>query len=218
VHKEQAEMNINRNLIGIAAVAAAAYVAGELGVLTGGAAGAWAQAEPEEKTVLEQIYRKIGTPGPHQKVLEQMAGEWDAVFEMWMEPGAAPLVSTGTISREMIFGGRYLKEVVKASSEAGPFEGLGFVAYNNYDGRFESVWMDSESTGIYMEAGTYHPDEKILHMASDRRDPASGRVVHSWGKLDMSDPDRHVYTGHSTDAEGRTYTQFKGVAERRKSS
>lgn len=208
-------MRVNRNIMALAAVAGAAYVAGHFGVLSGGGAGAWAQAEPEQST-LEQIYREIGTPGPHQKVLEQMVGEWDARFEMWMVPGAEPLVSTGTISREMIFGGRYLKEVVKATSEAGPFEGLSFLAYNNYDGRFESVWMDSESTGIYMEAGTYHPDEKILHMASDHRDPATGRVVHSWGKLDMSDPDRHVYKGYSTDADGRTYTQFKGVAERHK--
>jgi hypothetical protein len=184
-------------------------------VLTGGAGGAWAQAE-REPTAEELVYLEIGTPGKYHEILEEMAGEWDAVFEMWLEPDAPPVVSTGTISREMILGGRYLKEVVKATSDAGPFEGLGFMGYNNYDRRFQTVWMDSSSTGIFMETGNFHPDRKVLHMAGDHRDPVTGRVVHSWGKLDMSDGDRHVYTGNSTDPEGRTFTRFKGVAERRK--
>jgi hypothetical protein len=145
-----------------------------------------------------------------------MVGEWDGSFKIWMEADAAPMMSTGTISRKWVVGGRFLKEVVIATSDMGPFEGLGYLGYNNYDRQYQTVWMDSMSTGIYTETGTFHPDKKVLHTAGDHRDPATGRVVHSWGKMDMTNPDRHVYTGYATDPEGRTYKAFEGVTERTK--
>ncbi|MHC4218797.1 MAG: DUF1579 family protein [Planctomycetota bacterium] len=207
-------MKINRNIAGLLAVAAAAYVAGRFDLLTGGGTGAWAQDDPEPSDA-EMVYLEVGTPGPNHEILDQMVGEWDGLFKIWMAPDAPPMTSRGTVTREWVLGGRYLKEVVKATSDMGTFEGLGYIGYNNFDGQYQTVWMDSMSTGIFMETGTYHPDKKVLHTAGDHRDPVTGRVVHSWGKTDMSKPDRHTYTGYSTDADGRTYTAFEGVSERR---
>jgi hypothetical protein len=207
-------MKINRNFVGLVAVAGVAYVAGQLDVFSGGGSDAWAQAE-REPTPQELAYMKVATPGKHHEILDEMVGEWEGRFEMRMDPNQEPMVTTGTITRKWILGGRFIQEdVVGQIPGAGTFEGLGFVGYNNFDGQFESVWMENMSTAISFSRGTYHPDKKVLHMAMDVRDPATGRLVHQWGKMDLSDPDRHTYTGYSTDPDGRTYTTFEGVMER----
>ncbi|MHC4079975.1 MAG: DUF1579 family protein [Planctomycetota bacterium] len=208
-------MKINRNIVGLIAVAGAAYAAGHFGVLSGGGSGAWAQVE-REPTPEELAYMKAGTPGKHHQILDQMVGEWEGRFTMRMDPTEEPMVTTGTVSRKWILDGRFIQEeVVGQIPDLGTFHGLGFVGYNNFDGQYESVWMENMSTAIAMSTGTFHPDKKVLHMAGDMRDPVTGRVVHQWGKMDLSDPDRHVYTGYSTDPDGRTYTAFEGVMERR---
>ncbi len=56
--------------------------------------------------------------------------------------------------RQWIMDGRYIRESVRASSELGSFEGLGFSGYNNLDGQYEFVWMDNDSTMIYFETGS----------------------------------------------------------------
>jgi hypothetical protein len=91
---------------------------------------------------------------------------------------------------------------------------LGYVGYNNLDGRYEMIWMDTRSTAIYAETGTYHPDDRILRSRGSHRDAATGRVVNTWAQLDLSKPDRHTYVGYTTDADGNTYKAFEGVSER----
>jgi hypothetical protein len=205
-------MKINRRIVGLLAVAGLAYAAGRFSVPS---SGAWAQAE-KQGSAGKQVHVDVGSPGPHHEMLDQLVGAWDGVFQVTLEPGAPPAVYSGAVNREWILGGRFVREVVKATSDEGPFEGLGYMGYDNFDRQYQSFWMDTTSTGLHVETGNYHPDRKVLHMASDGRDPVTGRVVHSWGKLDMSNPDRHVYTGYSTDPEGRTYTAVEGVLERKK--
>jgi hypothetical protein len=133
-----------------------------------------------------------------------------------MQPDVPATVFRGTVTREWVLGGRFIKEVMKAESDEGPYETLGYMGFDNFDRQYQSVWMNTTSTSLHIEVGNYHPDRKVLHMANDGRDPVTGRVVHSWGKLDLSDPDRHVYTAYSTDPEGRTFTALEGILERRK--
>ncbi|MHC4094265.1 MAG: hypothetical protein ACYSVY_29000 [Planctomycetota bacterium] len=39
--------------------------------------------------------------------------------------------------------------------------------------------------------------------------------MNGWGKLDLSDADRHTYVGYSTDADGKTFKAFEGVTKRK---
>jgi hypothetical protein len=209
-------MKINRNIVGLIAVAGVAYAAGHFGVLSGSGSDAWAQTE-REPSPEDLAYMKAGTPSKHHEILGQMVGEWEGRFTMRMDPNAEPMVTTGTVSRKWVLDGRFVQEdVVGQIPDLGTFRGLGFVGYNNFDGQYESIWMENMSTAIAVSRGNYHPDRKVLHMAGDVRDPVTGRVVHQWGKMDMSDPDRHIYTGYATDPDGRTYTAFEGVMERTK--
>jgi hypothetical protein len=211
------DMKIQGNPARLIAVAALAFVAGHLAGSLGDTSPAVAQepAQPaQEIDARMQAMVEAGTPGLHHRRLDRLAGQWVGEFRMRMEPDAEPMVSGGTVRREWIMDGRYLQETVEARSEQGAFQGLGFIGYNNFDGQYEMVWMDSMSTAIFVESGTYHPDTHVMHTRGNHRDPVTGRLMNSWTKVDMSDPDRHVFTSYATDPEGRTFTAMEGVLER----
>ncbi len=208
-------MNMKRNLFGLLAVAGLAFAAGRLHVLSGGESVAWAQAE-QELTEEMEAYVKAGMPGEHHRHLDVMIGEWDAVFKIWMAPDSEPMVSRGTVNREWVLDGRYVRETVEAVSDWGTFSGIGYIGYNNFDGQFEVAWMDSMSTGIYTESGTFDPDKKVLATRGAHRDPASGRIINSWGEMDLSDTDSHTYLGYINDPDGRSFKHFQGTTTRKK--
>jgi hypothetical protein len=212
--------SIKREIVGIFAIALVAFGAGRL--IPFGAVTSQALAEPQDQSGADQpempgdwqAWVEAGIPGPHHEHLNRLVGEWEGEFTMWMEPGAPPMKSTGTAKREWIFGGRYLKEEINASSEMGEFEGISYVGYDNIDGVYKTIWMDSMSTGIYMETGMLDPETMILSMRGSYRNPTTGKIMWSEGELDMSNPDRQVYKGYMTDSNGKRYQSFKGVMTR----
>jgi hypothetical protein len=209
-------MRITRNAVALAGVAAVAFAAGHIRL---GDRGPTARADDKPQQELDprmQACLDAGTPGQNHKYLDALIGHWDGVYRMWMEPGADPMEFRGTVDREWILGNRYVKEKVEATSEMGTFTGLGFIAYNNVDGQYEIAWLDSMSTGIYHETGTYDPDKKVLSTRSSHRDPATGRLVTGWGTLDLSNPDRQAYVGYAVDPEGRPFKAFEGTTVRQK--
>ena len=72
-----------------------------------------APAEPEmspEVQAMMAAWEKAMTPGEqHARLAEHFEGTWDTKMSLWMEPGAEPMVSTGTSTNTMILGGRQLK-------------------------------------------------------------------------------------------------------------
>ena len=163
-----------------------------------------------------EAWAEAGTPGEHHQHLNQMLGEWEGVFRMWMEPGGEPMEMPGTIKREWVLDGRYVRETVESEAAWGPFRGIGYMGYNNMDGRYEFIWMDTESTAIMRETGTYDPDSKVLSTHGSHRDPMSGGVFSTRGILDLSNPNRHTYVGYATGSDGKEFKAFEGVMERTK--
>ncbi len=207
-------MRINRSVWGLLAVAGLAFAAGRLSFVLGGQSVASAQPAQEHPEM--EAMAKTGAPGEHRRYLNRMIGEWEGVFRMWMKPGAEPMEMPGTCKREWVLDGRYIHETVESESEWGPFRGVGYMGYNNVDGQYEFIWMDTMSTAIMFETGSYDPDSKVLTTRGSHRDPASGRVINSRGNLDLSDPNRHTYVGYATGSDGREFKNFEGALERKK--
>lgn len=210
-------MRTRHFMLALVAVALAAYAAGRADPPAREASAVATQVGqehgPQERSTVD-AYRAAATPGERHRQLDRLAGDWAGEFTIWMDPDAAPTVSQGKVQREWILGGRFLRETVEARSEEGVYRGLGFIGYDNVDGQYEIVWMDEMSTGIYSETGTYHADTGIMHTRGSHRDPATGQVVNAWAKLDLSDADRHTYTGWAVGADGRVFKTFEGVLER----
>jgi hypothetical protein len=77
-----------------------------------------------------------------------MVGTWE-VASAWQppDPGAEPLVSTGEIKMELIFGGRFLHQTQQGAEVMGvPFEGWGIFAFDNFREVFPQIWLDSAGT------------------------------------------------------------------------
>ena len=68
------------------------------------------QSAADEKTKMMDVWMKYATPGESHKLLEPMAGRWNAKTTMWETPGSPPQESTGTSENTWVLGGRYLEQ------------------------------------------------------------------------------------------------------------
>jgi hypothetical protein len=173
-----------KNAIRSIAVAAGCLVAGTV-------AFAAFQQDPSEvgKQVADQVRAAAQDPaamqkweetmklGPAHEFLQQaFTGEWDLEIKMWMDPQADPMTSKGTATIEPMFGGRFVRERVKADMMGQPWEGEGTTGYDNVKKQFISTWMDSMGTGIMMMRGSISPDGKTLTFIGEMDEPMTGEM------------------------------------------
>jgi hypothetical protein len=134
------------------------------------------KAKPDDKAAAEmagmmEAWSKAGALGPQHQAFAKQAGTWNQVVKMWMAPGAPPMETKSTATRELILGGRFLVEKVKGDmGPMGPFEGHGMLGYNNLTEQYDYVWMDSMSTGMMISHGTAEADGTIT-LTGDYDDP-----------------------------------------------
>ncbi len=104
-------------------------------------------------------------PGEEHKAMADVVGTWDLVSEM-TAPGGQTMSTKGTATFEMILGGRYLVQKVKADPMmpgGGPFEGLGIEGYDRVAKQHFSTWFDNMGTGHMDSTGQRSEDGKVLH-------------------------------------------------------
>lgn len=133
----------------------------------------------DEQTAIMEAYQRAATPGPQHAVLVKMAGEFTLTLKMFNEPGAEPEVSTGTSSRRMILGGRYLEETVHASVMGQPFEGRGLTGYDNVTRSWWGSWIDTMSTGIMITGGDWDEETGVGTFEGEFNDPVTGELQSS---------------------------------------
>jgi hypothetical protein len=121
-----------------------------------------------------EIYQKAGTPGEPHKKLGKLEGSWITRSRGWVEPGKPPVESSGTCEQKLILGGHYLRQEYTGDMMGMPFTGINLLGYDNHTGKYQSVWLDSMSTGIYFFEGTASPDGKVITQVCDYDDPVKG--------------------------------------------
>ncbi len=209
-------MRINKNIVGVAAIAAVAFTVGRLELPLGSQSSALAQDQGEmEMTPEQKAIMKAATPGQHHRYLDALVGDFTAEVKIWMTSDSEPMEFTGTLKREWVLDGHFIKETIKADSPMGPFEAIGFIGYNNIDGQYESIWLENASTAIMSGSGMYNPETNILFMMSKHRDPATGHLITSWNRTDLSDPYRETSTGYQVGADDKEFKNFEGVFVRK---
>ena len=132
-------------------------------------------ASYEKKDVqnIMEIYKSAGTPGDPHKLLARLEGSWATKAKDWMVPGG-PAESVGTCEQRMILGDRFLRQEFTGDMKGIPFTGINFLGYNNHTKKYESVWMESMSTGIYYSHGTASADGKAITLTCNYDDPVKG--------------------------------------------
>jgi len=189
---------MNKLCAGVTAVLVAAAGAGLSGC-------AQPQAVASSPGMMMAKMQELGTPGSQHELLRKFTGTWAAEAKFWMEASQQePDVSKGVMTVHEMLGGRYIHGDYKGSfSIPGPdgkmqemqFNGHMLRGYSNADKRFESVWIDSESTSILWSTGQAGGDGRSIQ-STGRANGAdmAGNVVDQrmWETFTMVSGDKWV--------------------------
>jgi hypothetical protein len=173
----------------------------------------------KQKTIMDmqsimEIYKKVGTPGEPHKLLEKLEGSWTTRTRGWMEPDKPPMDSTGTCEQKLILGGHYLQQVYAGDMMGQPFTGINLLGYDNQSGKYESVWLDSMSTGIFYFKGPASADGKTITQECSYDDPIKGPSV--WRSVTrIKDDNTLEYEMFITPKGGKEEKMMEMVAARK---
>jgi hypothetical protein len=182
-------------------------------VLTAFAASAFAgddkkAAEPPATDPGMQAMMAAMSPGEHHEHIKQLTGNHTYTMKMWMDPSAPPQESTGKRSAQMILGGRFLEEKYSGNFMGMPFEGIGWMGYDNLKKEYTGAWIDNMGTGIMDMVGTC-TDGKTWTMTGSGMDPATGKPMTTRSVVQIVDENTFTMTMFGPGADGKETKMFE---------
>lgn len=151
------------------------------------------EAMSPEMTAMMKAWEEAGTPGTPHSHLGPLAGTFDVKVDSWMEMGAPVTSSTGRSENRMIFGGRYLEQRFTGTFMEQPFEGVGYMGYDNVKKQYFSTWIDSMSTMMMTTTGKADAAGRILTFSGECADPATGKAQSIRSVVTVNGPNQHVF-------------------------
>jgi hypothetical protein len=109
-----------------------------------------------------------------------------------VHPGNAPLESAGVCINSWVLDGRYMRSVLSAFVLDEPFNGIGYVAYDNASRTYQTAWMDSGSTGMVWYRGGFDASGQAAKLAATVTDPTSGKPTPVELRMTMAANGDHV--------------------------
>lgn len=137
-------------------------------------------------------WKKANETNDNHKLLEKMAGNWDAEVTFVFNPKEKPEVNKMTVKREMVLGGRFLFETYDLKAGTMPHEGLGYIGYNNSTKKFQMIHMESMNTALEVTDGAWDEKAKTLVFQT-------GPKEMEWGGQKMKFTMRQTFTIESDD-------------------
>ncbi|MGF1579795.1 MAG: DUF1579 domain-containing protein [Gemmataceae bacterium] len=156
----------------------------------------------QTKEDFEKGFQKYGTPGKEHKYLQPLAGRWNVEGKFYMNPGEEPTTSKATSTRKWVFGKRYLVEEYKGEVFGKPFSGMGMTGYDRAKKKFVGSWVDSMSTAIMPNEGTYDSSTKTFTYRGVLFDPYSGKKWKSKDVLTVKGKNQHTFKMYRQDLSG----------------
>ena len=164
---------------------------------------------PADQKAMMEAMMKAMTPGEPHKLLDNMVGTFDAKVSSWMQPGAPPMVSTGTSVNSWILGGRFVEQKFAGSFMGQPFNGIGYTGYDNVKKQYWGSWMDSMSTGVMMSTGSTSDNGKTWKFTASMPDPMTGKEAPMEERVTVTDKDHHMFEMWSPGPDGKMYKMME---------
>jgi len=119
---------------------------------------------------------KAARLGPQHDKMAALAGSWNLQFKHRTGPDAEWSTETGTAEAKIALGGRYLVEELKCTYDGVPYEGVRVHGFDNLEGTYFNIWMDSLGTWPVLSRGAsdegdalvYHGRWKDVHTPAGR--------------------------------------------------
>ena len=119
-------------------------------------------------------WMEASTPAAAHKVLDPLVGDWDVASKWWMDPSAPPMETKGTTTKKWILDGRFVQEDFKGEMFGMPMIGHGMTGYDNVKKQYNSFWVDSSSTAMYISFGKASADGNTLTFHGKMDDVTTG--------------------------------------------
>ena len=94
----------------------------------------------------------------------QRLGQWQAAFEFYSGPGEIAFKAKGKQTNSLTCGGLWLESHLKADMGGQPFEGRGFMGYQEAGKQCTGTWIDSMSKHLMTQKGSLDATGKKLTM------------------------------------------------------
>jgi|GEM_PF-889858 len=176
------------------------------------------QMAPEHNNDMMKNWEESMTLNEHHQKLKMFAGDWDVVTKHWMQPGDEPSVSKGESECDMVFKGRYVRQtyegVITFPDASGKmtkhnFKGESMMGYDNVKKQYVSTWVDSMSTGIWMEYGQWDDRENGFVMYSDFVDPMTRQPSRAKSVHKFMGRDKMVSEMYKQDRSGQWFKELE---------
>jgi hypothetical protein len=169
---------------------------------------------PSTESEIDTLVR-YAMPSLHHRVLDRLAGAWNATIRYSPKAGAEPVETKGTSTRKWILGGRFLLEELDGGNLALPFGGLGLFGYDAFEQQYTSAWVDSLNTAILTNLGRYDKTNEVVSFTGQYKDPWTGTKQPERGLIRFADKDRHSLELFLTNGEGKEFKMMEIVYSRR---
>jgi hypothetical protein len=188
-------------------------LAGMVVLVAGGLRAADVPGAKPDAAMLEAM--KKGQPGEQHKVLEPLVGRFATSNQMWMKPGDKPMQSKGSSENTWVLGGRFVKMDMRGDMGGQPFEGVGYLGYDNVRGEYTGAWLDTMNTGITRSSGQYNPATKTLTESGTFSCPMTGvKDMHYRAEWKVVDNDTTRYTMYGPGPDGKEMKMVESVSKR----
>jgi hypothetical protein len=128
------------------------------------AVGLTPTAQPEQPEDPMAAMERLGRPGEGHKQLERCVGTWNATTRFQMGPDQPWEEGSGTETNEWVLGGRWVRTHFKSTFGGEPYEGMGYMGFDNARQKYVMIWVDNMSTSAMMHDGTYdHATSSITY-------------------------------------------------------
>ena len=146
------------------------------------AAPAWAQqpggnaarAQVSEAALAKALV-KANTPGPGQARLEPMIGTFDVKMKIWLGPDQPPIDAQGSCVNVWVLDHRYIQIMLSANVLGEPFNGIGYVAYDNVGKNYQIAWLDAGSTAMTLYRGGFAGATKSASLKASVLNPLTAK-------------------------------------------
>jgi hypothetical protein len=170
--------------------------------------------DPQDEKDREKIialYEKAAMPTDAHKAIVSWAGKWD-------QKGECPMGTiTGTLEYKPILGGRFVVGEGTGKMTMGDksmdFESFQIVGYDNVSKQYQTVWLDSMGTGLYLLPGS--GDSKKITYEGPVKDALSpqGRPFRVVVMVDSDD--KHTIELWDSKKDGKTLEKEATITETR---
>ena len=145
-------------------------------------------------------------PQKEHEWLQQLAGEWEAECEMFMEPGQPPLKSKGTETVRTV-GGFWIVAENKSEFMGQPFTGLLTLGYDARKEQYVGTWVDSMTGYLWTYEGAVDSAGKVLTLETEGPCPEKpGELSKFREVLEIKGKDHKVFTSSIQGEDGQWHT------------